>query len=334
MEKKLRESEFELMHPDDMTKTQEQFFNVVSTKTPRNVEYRYKHSEGRWVHVESSGTPVLNEKGEVSTIVIVGRDITERKKTEEHIRKSEKLSLVGQLASSIAHEIRNPLTTIKGFSQLLQKYEKKEPLYIDTIISEIRRIEYILTEFIAFAKHYHYQFAEKDIHVLLIQVLNLFNTQTIMKNIMMIQECGSDLPNVHCDENQLKQVFIHILQNAVEAMPNGGIIKIQLSVYDSNYIKIKFIDNGVGMTEQRLKSIGEPFYCLKEKGTGFGLMACNKIIREHGGTINITSMINQGTTVEVILPINQKLSNSRNIDRYIKAKSSKGEDAKLQGLKL
>lgn len=293
---------FELMHPDDIQKTKEQFFEIISTKTPCRLEFRYKHVDGRWVHVESSGTPVLNEKGEVESIVAVGRDITERKKAEEIILKSEKLSVVGQLGSSIAHEIRNPLTSIKGFAQLLRK-DVEKPFYIDTILSEISRIESVLHEFLEFAKIKKYNIKEANVNALLNKVLSIFSSQANEKNITIIHEFSSVLPSIHCDENLIKQVFINILQNAVEAMPNGGEIKIETLRLDSDNIKIQFIDNGVGMTEERIKNIGEPFYSLTEKGTGLGLMVCNKIILEHQGTINIKSKINQGTIVDVILPI-------------------------------
>jgi PAS domain S-box-containing protein len=293
---------FESMHPDDIAKVQEKLFDIISTKKPIQVEFRLKHAKSRWVHIESSGTPVLNEKGEVTSIVAVSRDITERKKADELIRKSEKLSIVGQLGSSIAHEIRNPLTTIKGFVQLM-KTEVEKPLYVQTIFSEIHRIEEILQEFILFAEYKKPRKSEINVNVLLKQVLHLFCTQKIMKNIEIMEENHSDIPNILGDENQIKQVFMHVLQNAANAITNGGVIKIHTLRDGVNDIKIKIADNGVGMTKERLQSIGEPFYRLKEKGTGLGLMVCHKIIQEHAGTITIKSTPKDGTTVEISLPV-------------------------------
>ncbi|MFD0050073.1 EAL domain-containing protein [Actinomycetes bacterium NPDC127524] len=293
-----------LMHPDDISETQEQFSQVISTKTPRQVEFRYKHSNGGWVYVESCGTPVLNEEDEVASIVIVGRDISERKKAEDLIRKSEKLSVVGQLAAGVAHEIRNPLTSIKGFVQLLQK-ELDKPLFTDVILSEIKRIESIVGEFLTLAKPQTPQMKEIDVIVLLEQVVLLFDSQALLHNVEFIQEVYSvsDLPPIYCDANQIKQVFINILQNAIEAMTHGGIIKIHINWEDSDSINIRFIDQGCGIPKERIKKIGEPFYSTKEKGTGLGLMISQKIVQEHGGTMNIESIVNQGTTVNVILPI-------------------------------
>lgn len=111
----------ELIHSEDIRKIQRQFTNMIESKTPCQVELRYKPSNGGWINVEAQITPVYDENGEIEYFIAVGRDISERKRTEELMRRSEKLSVVEQLASSIAHEIRNPLTTIKGFVQLLQK---------------------------------------------------------------------------------------------------------------------------------------------------------------------------------------------------------------------
>nr|WP_269078062.1 ATP-binding protein [Alicyclobacillus acidoterrestris] len=101
----------------------------------------------------------------------------------------------------------------------------------------------------------------------------------------------------------MKQVFINILQNAVEAMPNGGTITAQISLHDPQSIQFRFIDQGCGIPQERMKHIGEPFYSSKEKGTGLGLMISLKIVQEHGGTLHIDSVVNRGTTVDVILPI-------------------------------
>jgi PAS domain S-box-containing protein len=292
---------YELMHPDDIPKTKEQFFQIISTKSARQVEFRYKHSNGGWVYVESFGSPVLNEQGEVTSIVIVGRDISERKKAEEVIRESEKLSVVGELAAGVAHEIRNPLTSIKGFIQL-QK-ELNNPCYTDLIISEINRIEAIVGEFLTLAKPQVPNFKEVGVNILLDHVMLLFDSQALLNNVEFLHEVDSDLPLIYCDKNQMKQVFINILQNAVEAMPNGGAIKIEVSQSNSDSIRFRFIDQGYGISEERMKHIGEPFYSTKEKGTGLGLTISKKILQEHGGTMTIESTLNQGTTVDVILPI-------------------------------
>ena len=292
---------FNLVHPDDIPPIQRQFVNMVSSRTPSSFELRCKHAKGDWVYVEACGTPVLDEKNEVEHLVVVARDISERKKAEEIIRKTEKLSVVGQLAAGVAHEIRNPLTSIKGLVQLQTEMEK--PLYSDIILSEIRRLEDIVTDFLSLAKPQLLQMEKMNVKDLLDQVVRLFDAQALLKNVEIVQDHYVDVPFIHCDKNQIKQVFINILQNAVEAMPNGGVIKIQILQYNSDSIICRFIDQGMGISEERMKKIGEPFYSTKEKGTGLGLMVSQKIIQEHGGRINIESIVNKGSTVEVILPI-------------------------------
>ncbi len=111
------------------------------------------------------------------------------------------------------------------------------------------------------------------------------------------------LPLIKCDENQLKQVFINILKNALEAMSDGGIIRIQVKNIQPNELLIRFIDQGIGIPEDQLPKLGEPFHSTKETGTGLGLMVTNKIIEGHKGSLTITSKVNQGTTVEIILPV-------------------------------
>lgn len=295
-------SALDMVHPDDIPYIKKQYAKMVESKTPRTVEFRYKHANGDWIYMESIRAPILDEKKEIKHFVVVARDISERKKAEELLRKTEKLSVVGQLSAGVAHEIRNPLTSIKGFIQLLQE-EVNKSLYTDVILSEIDMLEDIVKRFLALSKTQPFHKEKVDVKNLLEQVVRLFDSQAILKDIEIVQEPFFGFPSIYCDKNQIKQVFINILQNAVEAMPNGGMIKIQTLCEHSDSIKFRFIDQGCGISEERIKKIGEPFFSNKEKGTGLGLMMSYKIIQEHSGTINIKSEINKGTAVEVILPI-------------------------------
>lgn len=295
-------SAFNFVHPDDLAYVKKQFDDMVTLKSSFDFEWRCKKADGSWVYIETRGTPIFDENHEVMQCVYASRDISERRKTEEIFLRSEKLSVVGQMAAGVAHEFRNPLTAIKGFAQLLQKGNEK-PLYIDVILSEVQRLEAIVGGFLTLAKPQVPKMQEVDVAVVLQQVVLLLSTQSPLRNVEVIQEHDTEVPRIYCDTNQIKQVFINILQNAVEAMPNGGIIKIQILNHDSEFIKLRFIDQGCGISSERIKSIGEPFYSFKEKGAGLGLMVCNKIVHEHGGSIHIESTINEGATVDVILPV-------------------------------
>ncbi len=270
-------------------------------KATNNVEQQLVRLDNKTIYVEVSSRLIIYEGKEA--ILSVLKDITNKKEeTEGLLQKSEKLALVGQMAAGIAHEIRNPLTSIKGFIQLFKSRYTNETEYFNLVLSELDRINLIISEFLVLAKPTVIVFKEKEIQNLIKDVVTLINTQAIMNNVQIFVEFESDIPVIVCEENQLKQVFINILKNSIEAMPNGGMIDIKVKVWGKEKVSICFIDQGYGIPEDRIPTLGEPFYTTKEKGTGLGLMTSYKIIENHDGELKISSKINEGTTVEVILP--------------------------------
>ncbi|MED4729569.1 PAS domain S-box protein [Aneurinibacillus migulanus] len=260
--------------------------------------------DGKSITFDVIKVPIFYPNGRRKGLVIIGRDITELKQTEELLRKSEKLAVVGQLSAGIAHEIRNPLTSLKGFLRLLQSsIDKSNEWYLDVMVSEINRIESITNQFMAVAKPQAVTFQLQDLQMLIEQVLTVVYPEATMNNIQISIEAQADIPLIRCEVNQLKQVFINILKNAIEAMQSGGKIVVQVMKLDHNLVLIRCVDQGCGIPKERIQYLGEPFYSLKEKGNGLGLMMCYKIIKEHQGKISIESEINKGTTVDVILPI-------------------------------
>lgn len=249
---------------------------------------------------EARCLPLLTDK-----VMVMVRDITEKKKTAELLNKSDTLAAVGQLAAGVAHEVRNPLTVIKGFIQLLQTRIKHDTEYFQLMISEIERIESIIHEFLSIAKPEICSFERKNLCFILKNVVSLINTNAIMTNIHIACQPNPDFLYIDCCENQLKQVFINILQNSIEAMPNGGEIIITAKKMNDNEVVICISDEGIGIPEERIVKLGEPFYSTKEKGTGLGLMISYKIIESHHGRIHITSKVGAGTSVEIYLPISQ-----------------------------
>ncbi|GGH88518.1 signal transduction histidine kinase [Pullulanibacillus pueri] len=217
------------------------------------------------------------------------------------IEESKRLSLAGQLAAGIAHEIRNPLTAIKGFLQLIQKDFTGNTMYLEVITKEINRIELILSELLGLAKPHESKFEKKHLNDTLDHVMTLIQTQANMKGINLIKAYAKPLPECLYDENKLKQVFINLLKNAIEAMPQGGDILTQAESNDT-HLRILIKDQGVGIPENHIGNIGQPFFTTKEKGTGLGLAVCQQIIREHSGILNIRSNAT-GTTIEIVLPI-------------------------------
>ncbi|MGE7852616.1 ATP-binding protein [Bacillus paramycoides] len=249
---------------------------------------------------EARCLPLLHDK-----IMVIIRDITERKKTEELLNKSDTLAAIGQLAAGVAHEVRNPLTVIKGFIQLFQINKEDQEKYFDLMLSEIERIEAILQEFLSIAKTDEIPTEKKNIYKIFENVVSLINTKAIMTNIQVELIADSSEIIIECSENQMKQVFINILQNSIEAMPDGGKISIHMKEMNEDGVIIDIVDEGIGIPEERIKRLGEPFYSTKEKGTGIGLMLSYKIIESHQGAISIMSDVGVGTTVTIYLPKTQ-----------------------------
>ncbi|WP_000320754.1 PAS domain S-box protein, partial [Bacillus thuringiensis] len=275
---------------------------IKKGETSFTLQDEYVFPTGKVITTEFS-VRVFNLNGK-KVFLSISRDITERLKTEELLRKSEKLAVVGQLATVMAHEINNPLTAMKGFMQLLKSTENENNQgYINIISSEIERIESITTEFMAVAKPQVVKMQPNNMSVLMDQVLMLLQPQAMMNNIKFRIDLNPGIPLISCEGNQLKQVFVNILKNAIESMPMGGEILIQINILDNNQVSIRFIDQGCGIPKERIPYLGEPFYSIKEEGIGLGLMICYKIIETHQGKIFIKSEMNKGTTVEVTLPI-------------------------------
>jgi two-component system, sporulation sensor kinase A len=281
------------------------------------LEEEFKDQEGKIRWIETVRLPIFSPNREIDQILFVSTDITERKQAEELLRKSEKLAVVGELAAGVAHEIRNPLTSIKGFMHLLKEECETHKHYFEIMESELERINFIVNEFLMLGKPQVMNFRQKNVSDLLKDVMTLLESQAILNNVKMISEFEPNLPLLYCDENQLKQVFINIIKNAIEAMPNGGKVKIQAKKKENNLV-IRFIDQGSGIPKDRIAKLGEPFYSTKEKGTGLGLMVSFKIIEAHKGRIKIESEVGQGTTVDLSFPISSSVVEKAYPDFYDK----------------
>ncbi|WP_054944087.1 ATP-binding protein [Paenibacillus ihuae] len=257
--------------------------------------------DGSIVEVSVSTSIIRDEDGRPQSFVHVSRDMTERNRIEELLRRSEKLTTVGQLAAGVAHEIRNPLTTLRGFLQLQKEKGLLIPLHIDLMLSELERINMIVSEFLILAKPQAVHFQEKDVRYILNDVISLLGSQAHLFGIEFESQFSEQPAMVHCEENQLKQVFINIVKNAIEAMPEGGTITVEQQT-DENSVIIVLSDEGEGIPEDMLPKLGEPFFTNKETGTGLGLMVSQRIIQAHKGSMEIRSDYGSGAEITIILP--------------------------------
>ncbi|MCD1257539.1 PAS domain S-box protein [Paenibacillus athensensis] len=262
-----------------------------------------ERKDGSIINVSVTKTPIKNEEGDIIAFAGITRDITERKRTEELLRKSDKLSVAGQLAAGLAHEIRNPLTSLRGFLQLLQNEMQSKQYYFEIMLSELDRINFIVSEFLVIAKPEAIQYKRSSLANILQSVIALLETQALLCNVELSLEIEEAIPELICSEKHLKQLFINLVKNAIEAIQKGGIIRLAVSMQDASHIRVRTRDNGCGIPDERVRQLGEPFYTTKEKGTGLGLMMCFKIVEAHKGTMHIESEIGVGTTIDVLLPV-------------------------------
>lgn len=291
------------------------FFKGTECKKLGNCDAKIKTKNGRLLGVHIITIPIFSKsEHEYNGSYIVLKEKVKQisstdyseKDSKKMIKKlthlSEKYAVAGQLVAGIAHEIRNPITAIKGFLQLLNREDTENKVYFEIIDSEIERIEVILRELMILAKPNQMAYEKVNIKQLLDQVMILMEPQSLLNNIQMVKKNNFTNLWVMGDENQLKQVFINYIKNAIEAMPEGGHLKINGNVNDKNIVTIQIQDEGCGIPETNLEKIGEPFFTTKENGTGLGMLVSQQIIEEHKGSIEIMSN-KEGTIITVKLPL-------------------------------
>lgn len=248
----------------------------------------------------------------LATISLCYRVLNQRRaeKIAQESLQLERLSCASQMAGSIAHEVRNPLTSIKGFIQLImRKPDKPAPQsYLEVIVSEIERIEKLVTEFQMLSRPIKpAEFESVDVVQIMRDVIMLMEGQALNKKVRLEFDYKPDYyPLVVCriqgDQSQLKQVMINLLRNAIEAVNEQGHIEVSL-MPRNDQIAIEIKDNGAGIPQEVLLKLGTPFYTTKPNGTGLGLSVCFNIIESHGGKLEVRSKVGEGTTFTVLLPL-------------------------------
>jgi two-component system NtrC family sensor kinase len=268
------------------------------------------HKNGTPILFEISGIPNFNSDGNFKGYVGINKNITERKLIEEQLMLTDRLASIGELASGIAHELNNPLTSVIGFSQLLLEEDIPQNLKEDlgTIYNEAQRASAIVKNLLTFARKHTPLRQLSQVNNILEDVLKLRAYEHKVNNIELERNFAADLPEIMVDYFQMQQVFLNIIVNAESAMleANGrGKLVITTSRHN-NTVNVAIADNGPGIVKKNLRRVFDPFFTTKEvgKGTGLGLSICHGIVAEHGGRIYAESMVNKGATFVVELPVN------------------------------
>ncbi|MCX7994226.1 MAG: ATP-binding protein [candidate division WOR-3 bacterium] len=231
---------------------------------------------------------------EISGCVLIFKDLSEIRRLEEVARQNERFSYLGKMASWVAHEIRNPLTSIDGFAQLLMNVGDKDKIkfYVEEIRKGTHRINRIIDDILTFARSKKLEFKKVDLKVLI---------DEIIKPLKVKIEFEGNRTFVQGEEESLRRLFVNLITNSIEAMDENGLIKIKFNRQD-DYLVTRVIDNGKGIDEKDLKNIFSPFFTTKPRGTGLGLAIVKKIVDDHKGRVEIQSKPGQGTEVSVWLP--------------------------------
>ncbi len=284
----------ELVHPEDI-ETLRKGSGRVLTGENIPVTYRIRKKSGEHIWFESTNQIIKDEKGNITRLVSVSRDITERMKAEE-----ERLKVMGEVARAIAHDSRNPLQAIRyaaGFLREEMPVEKRGEM-LKLIDRNVVAADRIMENLMEFASLPPPKLRAEDIN----QVLRETLSKTVLPRGVKLTTHYGDLPPARVDREQLSRVFDNLILNAVQAMPEGGKLHISTGQV-GDLIEVKVKDTGLGIPEKELKKLFHPFYTTKAQGTGLGLANAKRVMETHGGTITVESEAGKGTTVTVRLPI-------------------------------
>jgi two-component system sensor kinase FixL len=238
------------------------------------------------------------------------RDITEYKRLEERLLQAGRLAAVGNTVSHIAHEIKNPLAIIGGFARQLQKIpglDDKSQHKLTIIMEEVSRLEDMIAQMRDFVKHPAVKKEPGDLEVLLDEVAEMFEEAFKERHVTLKWVKSQENRPLNFDRQQIRQVLINLINNALEAMPHGGELTMSTRVKDAN-LELSISDTGLGMTPEVKANIFQPYFTTKEKGTGLGLAICQSILEEHGGGILVDSTPGQGSTFTLQIPMEEASS--------------------------
>ena len=266
------------------------------------------------VRIGYSIAPLFSEDGEKTGLIITFQDLTEIRSMEDSVRRKDRLAAVGRVAAGLAHEIRNPMGAMRGAIQVLESSVPKESAQsslMEIILRESDRLNRIITNFLTYARPRVRNFSEIDVCQAINDTVTLLHHSPDVKDFHRITARLADAPVIiSADSTQLKQIFWNLARNSLNAMPDGGDLTIECETISHNRIRITFADTGCGMPAGKVEQLFEPFSESTTGGTGLGLSIVYQIVRDHGGTINVKSLENAGTTIAVELPTDFRTSSA------------------------
>ena len=303
---------------DLMEKTREAIATVTAYHHLEGIGHRKLNNVSFPANLAFS--PIIKGNGKSVIGILLIQDTSLIKELQETSRQIENLSTLNVLTTGMAHEIRNPLSGIRGSAQLLLKDVKnsEQREYMEIVIAEVDRINRLVKRMVNLTRPASNDFKPINIHRVLEEILTLEKDTLIRKKGKFVQAYDPSLPAIEGNEDELKQVFLNLVKNAVDASPKGGQVSI-VTQFSSNYvfrktqdtrpmhnIIVEIIDSGPGMTDETLKNLFTPFFTTKKRGTGLGMVVSLKIIESHNGKIKIHSEKSVGTKVQVFLPVKKK----------------------------
>ncbi|RDW19639.1 PAS domain-containing sensor histidine kinase [Oceanobacillus arenosus] len=289
---------YDRMYPEDV--------DYLAHHLNRNINQRQQfiinllHKNGKYVTTECTVQKLIDDSSGITYYIALQKDITDKRQVEELMIRSEKMSISGQIAAGIAHEIRNPLTSIKGFLQLLQAGVRHKDKYYSIMLDEIEKMEKITSELLFLSKPVTDDRNIESIKNMIEDVVRLLQPQARMKNIDIVINCRK-LDSILCDRTQIKQVLINIVKNAIEAMESPGEITIRVVSSESKVI-VSIMDEGPGVSDDVLEKLGEPFFTTKKNGTGLGLLITKQILDRHHAKLTILKNAEKGSTFQLTFP--------------------------------
>lgn len=273
------------------------------------IEIRYPEPRFLSFYVVPLSAVESAEKG----AVIILRDVTHAREQEASLMESERLNAVRLLAAGVAHEIGNPLNALNIHLQLLDRELKKCDVrnraalleLVDIARTEVTRLDLIITQFLKAIRPAKPALSKTSVATVLNDTLALLRQEIENRAAHVELEVPSDLPAIRLDKDQIKQAFFNIIKNALQAMPDGGLLRISAAASD-RFLAVAFRDNGSGISPEDIGHIFEPYYTTKTNGSGIGLMIVQRIIQDHGGRMDVHSEPGVGTTFTVFLPLDER----------------------------